>query len=103
MTSSAKRINVNNIKLYLTSLDDNGNEMEVMAPKTFTIKTSENKSTGRPSGVMSIATGIISASETTKYRLRMYTDENYKQQKDLSFSIKINVYGKEKKNQPAVK
>lgn len=103
VTSSAKKINVNNIKLYLTSLDDNGNEMEVMAPKRFTIKTSENKSTGRPSGVMSIATGIISASETTKYRLRMYADENYKPQKDLSFSIKINVYGKEKKESTSSK
>ncbi len=98
-SSSAKKIDGKYIKLYLTSVDDSGNETEVMAPKVFTAKTSENTKTGRPSGVMSLATGTMSASETTKYRLRMYVDEDYNPQGDggnLSFSIKVNVYGKVK-------
>ena len=48
---------------------------------------------------MSLATGTMSASETTNYRLRMYVDEDYNPQGDgggLSFSVKINAYGKVK-------
>ena len=97
--SSAKKMAGKNIKLYLTKLDDSNNESQVMAPKVFTVKTSENTKTGRPSGMMSLATGTMSTSETTKYRLRMYVDEDYNPQGDggsLSFSIKINAYGKVK-------
>ncbi len=97
--SSAKKMAGKNIKLYLTKLDDSNNESQVMAPKVFTAKTSENTKTGRPSGMMSLATGTMSASETTKYRLRMYVDESYNPQGDgggLSFSVKINAYGKVK-------
>ena len=97
--SSAKKMAGKNIKLYLTKLDDSNNESQVMAPKVFTVKTSENTKTGRPSGMMSLATGTMSTSETTKYRLRMYVDEDYNPQGDggdLSFSVKINAYGKVK-------
>jgi surface protein len=48
---------------------------------------------------MSLATGTMSTSETTNYRLRMYVDEDYNPQGDgggLSFSVKINAYGKVK-------
>ena len=97
--SSAKKMAGKNIKLYLTKLDDSNNESQVMAPKVFTAKTSENTKTGRPSGMMSLATGTMSTSETTKYRLRMYVDEDYNPQGaggSLSFSVKINAYGKVK-------
>ena len=70
-----------------------------MAPKVYRASTSANTKTGRPSGVMSLATGTMSASETTNYRLRMYVDEDYNPQGDgggLSFSVKINAYGKVK-------
>ena len=70
-----------------------------MAPKVYSASTSANTKTGRPSGVMSLATGTMSASETTNYRLRMYVDEDYNPQGDgggLSFSVKINAYGKVK-------
>jgi surface protein len=70
-----------------------------MAPKVYNASTSANTKTGRPSGVMSLATGTMSASETTNYRLRMYVDEDYNPQGDgggLSFSVKINAYGKVK-------
>ena len=96
--SSAKKMAGKNIKLYLTKLTGD-NEEEVMAPKVYNATTSSNTKTGRPSGVMSLATGTMSASETTNYRLRMYVDEDYNPQGDgggLSFSVKINAYGKVK-------
>ena len=97
--SSAKKMAGKNIKLYLTKLDSAGAETQVMAPKVYNATTSANTKTGRPSGVMSLATGTMSASETTNYRLRMYVDEDYNPQGDgggLSFSVKINAYGKVK-------
>ena len=96
--SSAKKMAGKNIKLYLTKLNGD-NEEEVMAPKVYNASTSANTKTGRPSGVMSLATGTMSTSETTNYRLRMYVDEDYNPQGDgggLSFSVKINAYGKVK-------
>ena len=101
--SSAKKMAGKNIKLYLTKLDSTGAEKQVMAPKVYNATTSANTKTGRPSGVMSLATGTMSASETTNYRLRMYVDENYNPQGDgggLSFSVKINAYGKTGKKMP---
>ena len=86
-----------NIRLYLTKLNTDGSETEVMAPKNFLKSPSENKSTGRPANMMSLASGTISASESNKYRLRMYVDERYNPQGDggnKTFSIRINVYGK---------
>ena len=100
--SSAKKMDGKNIKLYLTKLNGDKEE-EVMAPKVYSADTTTNTYTGRPSGVMSLATGTMSASETTKYRLRMYVDEDYNPQGDgggLSFSVKINAYGKTGKKMP---
>ena len=96
--SSAKKMDGKNIKLYLTKLTGDKEE-EVMAPKVYSATTSANTKTGRPSGVMSLATGTMSTSETTNYRLRMYVYEDYNPQGDgggLSFSVKINAYGKVK-------
>ena len=101
--SSAKKMDGKNIKLYLTKLDSAGAETQVMAPKVYNASTSANTKTGRPSGVMSLATGTMSTSETTNYRLRMYVDEDYNPQGDgggLSFSVKINAYGKTGKKMP---
>ena len=101
--SSAKKMDGKNIKLYLTKLTGD-NEEEVMAPKVYSADTTANTYTGRPSGVMSLATGTMSTSETTNYRLRMYVDEDYNPQGDgggLSFSVKINAYGKTGKKMPA--
>ena len=100
--SSAKKMDGKNIKFYLTKLTGDKEE-EVMAPKVYNASTSANTKTGRPSGVMSLATGTMSASETTNYRLRMYVDEDYNPQGDgggLSFSVKINAYGKTGKKMP---
>ena len=103
ITASSKKIDGKNIKLYLTKLDSAGAETQVMAPKVYNASTSANTKTGRPSGVMSLATGTMSTSETTNYRLRMYVDEDYNPQGDgggLSFSVKINAYGKTGKKMP---
>ena len=97
VTTGTKKIDGKYIKLYLTSLDDDGNEKEVMAPTVYSADTTENTYTGRPANMMSLAKGSTSTSFSTKYRLRMYVDESYNPQGDggdLSFSIKINAYGK---------
>ena len=97
VTTGTKKIDGKYIKLYLTSLDENNNETEVMAPKVYKTESTENTYTGRPANMMSLAKGTTSTSFSTKYRLRMYVDESYNPQGDggnLSFSIKINAYGK---------
>ena len=97
VTTASRKIDGKYIKLYLTSLDENNNETEVMAPTVYTTESTENTYTGRPTNMMSLAKGTTSTSFSTKYRLRMYVDESYNPQGDggnLSFSIKINAYGK---------
>ena len=97
VTTGTKKIDGKYIKLYLTSLDENNNEKEVMEPKVYTTESTENTYTGRPTNMMSLAKGTTSTSFSTKYRLRMYVDESYNPQGDggnLAFSIKINAYGK---------
>ena len=97
VTTSSRKIDGKYIKLYLTSLDANNNETEVMAPTVYTAESAENTYTGRPTNMMSLAKGTTSTSFSTKYRLRMYVDESYNPQGDggnLAFSIKINAYGK---------
>ena len=97
VTTGTKKIDGKYIKLYLTSLDENNNETEVMTPTVYTAESTENTYTGRPTNMMSLAKGTTSTSFSTKYRLRMYVDESYNPQGDggnLAFSIKINAYGK---------
>ena len=97
VTTASRKIDGKYIKLYLTSLDENNNETEVMAPKVYSSESTENTYTGRPANMMSLAKGTTSTSFSTKYRLRMYVDESYNPQGDggnLAFSIKINAYGK---------
>ena len=97
VTTGTRKIDGKYIKLYLTSLDENNNETEVMAPKVYKTESTENTYTGRPTNMMSLAKGTTSTSFSTKYRLRMYVDESYNPQGDggnLAFSIKINAYGK---------
>ena len=99
VTSSTKKIDGSHIKLYLTSINSSGVETEVMAPTTYKSLTEANNDTGRPANQMSLATGTTNTSFSTKYRLRMYVDESYNPQGDggdLSFSVKVNVYGKSK-------
>ena len=97
VTTASRKIDGKYIKLYLTSLDENNNETEVMAPTVYKTESTENTYTGRPTNMMSLAKGTTSTSFSTKYRLRMYVDESYNPQGDggnLAFSIKINAYGR---------
>ena len=97
VTTATKKIDGSLIKLYLTSINEDGTETEVMAPKTYKNETSANETTGRPTNMMSLVTGTTNKSFSTKYRLRMYVDESYNPQGDgggLSFTVKVNVYGK---------
>ena len=90
-------IDGSNIKLYLTRLTDDGEE-EIMTPRVYSEESTTNSYTGRPSGEMSLYTSSMSSSESNRYRLRMYVDEDYNPQGDgggLTFSVQVNVYGKD--------
>ena len=97
VTTSERKIDGSNIKLYLTRLTDDGEE-ELMTPETYNEESSENTYTGRPSGEMSLYTSSMNSSESNRYRLRMWVDEDYNPQGDggnLQFSVQINVNGKD--------
>ena len=98
VTTSDRKIDGSNIKLYLTRLTDDGSEEELMTPEVYNEEKSSNSYTGRPAGEMSLYTSSMNASESNKYRLRMWVDEDYNPQGDggnLQFSVKINVYGQD--------
>ena len=87
-----------NIKYYLTTVDSNGKETEVMAPRTYYEEPSGNVYTGRPADMMSLYTGNLKNQGDTiiNYRLRLWVDENYNPQNDnggLTYKVKVNVYG----------
>ena len=95
VTSSDRKIDGSNIKLYLTRLTDDGEE-ELMTPEVYNEESTSNNFTGRPSGEMSLYTSSMNASESNRYRIRMWVDEDYNPQGDggnLEFSVQINVYG----------
>ncbi len=97
VTTSDRKIDGSNIKLYLTELVD-GEEKELMTPEVYNEEASFNTYTGRPANEMSLYTSSMNSSEEHTYRLRMYVREEYNPQGDggnLSFSVKINVYGKD--------
>ena len=96
VTTSERKIDGSNIKLYLTRLTDDGTEEELMTPETYNEESNANSFTGRPSGEMSLYTSSMNSSESNNYRLRMWVDEDYNPQGDggnLQFSVQINVYG----------
>ena len=102
VTTSDRKIDGSNIKLYLTELVD-GEEKELMTPEVYNEETSSNTYTGRPEGEMSLYTSSMNSSEEHQYRLRMYVTEEYNPQGDgggLQFSVQINVYGKDGDKMP---
>ena len=87
-----------NIKYYLTKVNSDGTEEEVMAPRTYYEEPSGNIYTGRPSDMMSLFVGNLNqqGDTTINYRLRLWVDENYNPQNDnggLTYKVKVNVYG----------
>ena len=102
VTTSDRKIDGSNIKLYLTRLTDDGEE-ELMTPETYNEESSANDYTGRPAGEMSLYTSSMNSSESNRYRLRMYVTEEYNPQGDgggLQFSVQVNVYGKDGDKMP---
>ena len=88
----------NNIYYYLTKVNSNGSETEVMAPRKYYAEKEENIYTGRPAGVFSMFTGNLAEQGETSitYRLRLWVDETYNTQNDDGnqiYKTKINVYG----------
>ena len=88
----------NNIYYYLTKVNSDGSETEVMAPRKYYAEKEENVYTGRPAGVFSMFTGNLAEQGETiiTYRLRMWVDEAYNPQNDnggLTYKAKVNVYG----------
>ncbi len=103
VTTADRKIDGSNIKLYLTRIKEDGTEEELMTPETYNEEASANNYTGRPAGEMSLYTSSMNSSESNNYRLRMYVTEEYNPQGDggnLSFSVKINVYGKDGEKMP---
>ena len=87
-----------NIKYYLTKVNSDGTEEEVMAPRIYYEEPSGNVYTGRPSDMMSLFVGNLNqqGDTTINYRLRLWVDENYNPQSDnggLTYKVKVNVYG----------
>ena len=87
-----------NIKYYLTKVNSDGTEEEVMAPRTYYEEPSGNVYTGRPADMMSLFVGNLNqqGDTTINYRLRLWVDENYNPQNDnggLTYKVKVNVYG----------
>ena len=97
------------IKMYLTELDDDGNETPVVEPTIFmNLDMEANKYTGKPAMVegtenttqipiFTLYSTSADKSFNKKYRLRMWVDEEYNPQDDggnLQFGVKVNVYGK---------
>ncbi len=103
VTTSDRKIDGSNIKLYLTRITEDGTEEELMSPETYNEEATANDYTGRPAGEMSLYASSMNSSETNNYRLRMYVTEEYNPQGDgggLEFSVKINVYGKDGDKMP---
>ena len=95
---SSNTFSGDNIKYYLTTVDANGKETEVMAPRTYYEEPSGNVYTGRPADMMSLFVGNLNqqGDTTINYRLRLWVDENYNPQNDnggLTYKVKVNVYG----------
>ena len=96
-------IDGSNIKLYLTKLNGESEE-QLMSPEVYNEEASSNEYTGRPAGEMSLYTSSMNSSESNDYRLRMYVREEYNPQGDgggLTFTVKVNVYGKAGDKMPA--
>ena len=108
-TEPENMFNPDFIKMYLTELDDAGNETEIVEPTIFmSLDMEANKYTGKPAivegtenttqtPIFTLYSTSTNKSFSKKYRLRMWVDESYNPQDDggnLEFGVKVNVYGK---------
>ena len=54
VTTSDRKIDGSNIKLYLTRITEDGTEEELMVPEVYNEEDTTNEYTGRPNGEMSL-------------------------------------------------
>ena len=106
-TAPENMFNPNFVKVYLTELDDAGNETHVVEPTIFmNLDMDANEYTGKPAWTGDSENGVpiftlystsTNKSFSKKYRLRIWVDESYNPQGDggnFEFGTKVNVYGK---------
>ncbi len=87
----------NSVKLYLEELATSGGAFQsvVKGPVVYSESTTEDATTGAPSGIMTLATGSFTSSSSKYYRLRMWVADTYQPTStSQKFSVKVNVYGK---------
>ncbi len=85
-----------NIKYYLTQRTGTS-EVTVLSPTIYSEEQTSNEVTGRPEGMMSLATGTTTKNAIMNYRLRIWVTDTYNPQGDggkLVYKTSINVYGK---------
>ena len=108
-TAPENMFNPNFVKVYLTELDDAGNETQVVEPTIFmNLDMNANEYTGKPAivegtedtiqiPIFTLYSTSTNKSFSKKYRLRIWVDESYNPQGDggsFQFGTKVNVYGK---------
>ncbi len=108
-TTPENMFNPNFVKVYLTELDDAGNETQLVEPTIFmNLDMNANEYTGKPAivegtedtiqiPIFTLYSTSTNKSFSKKYRLRIWVDESYNPQGDggnFEFGTKVNVYGK---------
>ena len=85
------------VRLYLERSLDGTKYEEVLAPSNYT-PTKEDDKFGAKKGEMILDTGTVSENTSYKYRLRMWLSKDYEiTSESKSFTVRVNVYGKEVK------
>ncbi len=96
------------VKVWLTSADDAIIELDGVssllgdAKKISELRLTDNDESGAPNNQYILKTGVITASEVTNYRLRMWIASDYQLKEDQveTYKLRVNVYGKEELPEP---
>ncbi len=91
------------VKVWLTSADDAIIELDGVssltddAKKISELRLTSNDASGAPNNQYILKTGVITSSEVTNYRLRMWIASDYQLKEDQveTYKLRVNVYGKE--------
>ncbi len=91
------------VKVWLTSADDAIIELDGVssltddAKKISELRLTNSDASGAPNNQYILKTGVITASEVTNYRLRMWIASDYSLKQDVveTYKLRVNVYGKE--------
>ncbi len=94
---SDSNLSNDDVKLYLAIDDGTVSGIPVMEPTAFSPLT-ETSEVGSPEGAMVLYSGVIQASQSDNYVLKLWLDEDYvgsESSANNSFGVKVNVYAKE--------